>query len=514
MNWKKFKKWIEKNEVLIVILLVVIVMRIPGLFEPNRYADEDIYLALGQGLRKGLVFYRDIHDNKPPLLYLTAALAGNVMWFRFILMAWNLVNVVLVWKLAEKLMKSKWGVILATGLFAFFSSIPLTEGNIANGEVFMIMPVVAGVLLLLHLLPNIKGSELSFATLRTAESSEPSHLRYFLVGGLFSVAFLFKVPALFELLTIIFWLTVYKAKTVRGVLKKIFNKKVWMIVLGFLIPVLLSIIYYWAVGAGESYVRSALGQNIGYLSSWEGESKPFYESGLFVRGMIAMASVGVIWLLRQRLGSNFGLVALWFVGALFGAMLSGRPYPHYLIEVVPPGGLLLGMLVFEKGKKYWMKLVVGVGLIALTFWAVIAYKFWYYKSLPYYKNFVSYVLGNKNEEEYRRFFGEGVVRNYKVAEYILEMTEPEEKIFVWGTEPAIYVLSNRLPVGRYTVAYHVLDFNASEETVDALLKERPRVVVKMVNEKNYFDGLERVLISKYALIKIIGDAHIYLRYTK
>lgn len=54
--WLKLKTGIEKNEGLILILLLVAVLRIPGLFEPNRYADEDIYLTLGQGLRKGLVF--------------------------------------------------------------------------------------------------------------------------------------------------------------------------------------------------------------------------------------------------------------------------------------------------------------------------------------------------------------------------------------------------------------------------------------------------------------------------
>ena len=100
---KKILSFIEKHEALLVILCVVAVLRLPGLFEPNRYADEDIYLTIGRGLARGLVLYRDIFDNKTPLIYLIAMVAGNVMWFRFILMVWNLVNVVLVWKLAEKL---------------------------------------------------------------------------------------------------------------------------------------------------------------------------------------------------------------------------------------------------------------------------------------------------------------------------------------------------------------------------------------------------------------------------
>jgi len=337
-------------------------------------------------------------------------------------------------------------------------------------------------------------------------------LTYFWIGTLFSIAFLFKVPALFELLTVLFWLAIYEAKTVKDALRRIFSRSVWFTVLGFLIPVFLSIGYYWANGAGEAYVRSALGQNIGYLSSWEGESKPFYESGLFIRGAITAASLGVIWLFKKRLGSAFGLVSLWFVGALFGSMLSGRPYPHYLVEVIPPGMILLGMMVYGVKKERWAKLAVGLGLIALTFWAIVAYKFWYYKSIPYYENFIGYVLGNKSDEEYRRFWGEGVVRNYKVAEYIMGMTDPSEKIFVWGTEPAIYVLSDRLPVGRYTVAYHILDFDAADETIEALSKEEPRIIVMMSNEKNMFDELNWIITSEYALVKEIDEAKIYLKH--
>src|SRR3989338_9802284 len=82
----KIAIFIAKYRALIVLFLFIFVLRLPSLMEPHRYADEEIYLTLGQGFRKGLVFYRDIHDNKPPLLYVIAALAGNLFWFRFLLL--------------------------------------------------------------------------------------------------------------------------------------------------------------------------------------------------------------------------------------------------------------------------------------------------------------------------------------------------------------------------------------------------------------------------------------------
>lgn len=490
--WLKLKTGIEKNEGLILILLLVAVLRIPGLFEPNRYADEDIYLTLGQGLRKGLVFYRDIHDNKPPLLYLVAAMAGSVMWFRLILMAWNLVNVVLVWKLAEKLIKSRWLMVLVTGVFGVFTSIPLTEGNIANGEVFMIMPVTAGVLLM------------------WVESNKRVIVwkKWIMAGVLFSLGFLFKVPVLFDLFGVLFWLSVYQVSDWRGWFKWIVDRRLWLVLTGFLVPVLLSIVYYVAEGAGERYLRSALGQNIGYLSSWEGGSGAFYENGLFQRGVVLLVWLIAIWCLRKRLGREFGLASLWLVGGLFGANLAGRPYPHYLIEIVAPASLLIGLVIdrfklIKAGVAFVLALTVGV--------AIWRYEYWYYKSVDYYVNFVMYVTGQKTREDFYDFFGNGVVRNMRVAEYIRQRTDQDAKIFVWGTEPAIYVLSDRLPVGRYTVNYHIRDFDGMSETMAALTKEGPKYIVTIEGELVDRE-LDAYLSAYYLQVMEDGGAVVWRRW--
>src|SRR3989344_7975990 len=100
---KSWWHWLELNEGFILILLLVIILRIPSLAEPYWYGDEGIYLTLGQALRKGLVFYRDIHDNKPPLLYLLAGLAGNVFYFRLLLLAWFSVTVSVFFRLMHLL---------------------------------------------------------------------------------------------------------------------------------------------------------------------------------------------------------------------------------------------------------------------------------------------------------------------------------------------------------------------------------------------------------------------------
>src|SRR4030042_542709 len=275
---------------IIIVVLTLVFLRLPTLFEPHRYADEEIYLVLGQALRRGLVFYRDIHDNKPPLIYLLAALAnGSVAYFRLILLAWNAVNVFLFNLLVKSIMpKNKtWPVGLITFLFAVLTSLPLTEGNIVNGEIFMIMPATLGAYLLWRY--RLKRPPLVFL----------------LAGFSFSLAFLFKVPIIFDLIGIGIFLAFGTAKTFKEKIGFFTSPGFCLLILGFITPILISIVYYYLQGAAQPYVKAALLQNVGYLSSWENkQTNPLLNliySGLFQRTSILLALTLVLLLIQNRL---------------------------------------------------------------------------------------------------------------------------------------------------------------------------------------------------------------------
>lgn len=475
-------KFILKYKFLIIILALVTVLRVPSLFEPNHYADEDIYLTLGQGLRKGLVFYRDIHDNKPPLLYLTAALAGNITGFKLILLAWNSVSVILVWFLAQKLFKSLNLVKLITLIFGVFSTIPLLEGNIANGEIFMIMPAIAAVLILFQRQPN-----------------------YFFAGLLFSVGFLFKVPVLFEFMGILFWLTFYQSKNISLGIKKLFSQDSLFLVFGFILPILGSILYYFVVGAGPAYFKAAFFQNLGYLSSWESRL-PFYQSGLFIRAVILSVCFFLIYLSRKRSTPKFGFIALWFLSSLFGALLSGRPYPHYLVEIILPVCLVLAGLI-NWSKSYFR--VVSSLLLLILISSVFYFKFWHYTTLDYYQNFIKYQLNLINKDQYLSFFGGNVINDQKISAFIQKATQPGDEIFIWGTEPAIYVLSDRLPVGKYTVAYHIVDFQQYDSVYNQLTIDFPKFIVYYPQANPPYPQLDELIARYYRPVGSFGQAILY-----
>lgn len=466
---KNLVKWIEKNEGLILILLLVILLRIPSLYEPYWYGDEGIYLILGQALRKGLVWYRDIHDNKPPLLYLMASLTGTVFYFRLLLIFWFGATTIFFYRLMQVLLPKN----RLAWYFSTLSMIGLTtatEGNIANGEIFMILPIILGFLLILQ------------------------KKLWLLSGILFSLGFLFKVPAIFDLAAAGLFLLL---------IERVECKKIGWLILGFGLPIAITIIYYAFAGGLEPYVRSALMQNIGYLSSWDSG-----QSGLAGRAIVLTISLGTIFICGKKfkLPKMAVLTCWWFLMALFGALLSGRPYPHYLIQPAIPGAILVSWLIFSKNKK--LKILI-LGIIALTTMAYVQIKFWSYPIAAYYKNFGNYLSKKKSVDDYWLFFDDKVKQTYSVAAYLQEKTLPKDRIFIWGDEPMIYALSKRLPVGRYTVAYHVIDFNGYQETMKAWGKNPPKVVIVMDYEIKKFPEMENKLNNDYLFVDKIEHALIY-----
>lgn len=143
------KQIFQKNKFIVTLLFIVFILRIPSLFEPYWYGDEGIYLTLGLAIKKGFLLYRDIFDNKPPLIYLLAAVAnGTMFWFRFLLMISVLATILFFHKLGRALQINDKSIKVSTVVFSLLTTIPFIEGNIANAEIFILLPTILAIYLL------------------------------------------------------------------------------------------------------------------------------------------------------------------------------------------------------------------------------------------------------------------------------------------------------------------------------------------------------------------------------
>ncbi len=456
--------------------ILFFLLRLPSLFEPYWYGDEGIYLALGQGIRHGLVLFQQIHDNKPPTLYYLAALAHTVFGFRLLLLLVMIPTVYFFYRLSFKFLKSKILSQLSTLLFLIITSVPLFEGNIANAEVFMLLPTILAFLIFL----NYKKSSLSFL----------------FSGLLLGLAFTIKVPVAIEFAFLCLWLLIFQKSKI---------KNLFIFSLSFLTPIIIYLIYFAVKGALEPFLFAALLQNFGYLSSWSTSSQQasVASGGLFGRGIILL----VFWLFSfllfhfKKISKNIFFLSAWFFAALFGALLSGRPYPHYLIQVLPPLCLLL---FFFFKSKLWVLFVFSFFIASL-----FRYKFYFYPVFSYYLNFYSYVLGKKNIDNYRKYFSYDMPQNYLLASKIKSLTDPSDKIYVWGDQSFLFPLSDRLPATKYIVSYHVVDFKAHALTMSELKLTTPKLIIYYPEPSRPFPQLDNFIADYYVLIDQIGSAYLF-----
>ena len=336
-------KWAQRREWLVILLAGVVILRIPSLFEPYWYGDEGVYLTIGRAITQGVPLYKGIHDNKPPFLYLLAAIAGgDQFWFKFIALAWSLATVAAFAGLTETVWKGKKRVVVAsTIVFAALSTLPLWEGNIANAELFFLLP---SILAWKYLWSKNGGGWVLFG------------------GILLGLGALFKMPVILEAGV---WPLVWWVKK-----DKDWFKKSVILATGVMLPIAISGAYFVAVGAGREYWMAAWAQNLPYLSSWKAQTG----TGIYsLKGrMLVLAGIATVLIgLRKKLGVTALAIGWWWAVTLFAALLSGRPYPHYLLQAAPATALGVGLLI--SGEK-----AVGVAGVVLIGLILGLFKFWMY----------------------------------------------------------------------------------------------------------------------------------------
>ncbi|MBP9817502.1 glycosyltransferase family 39 protein [Candidatus Shapirobacteria bacterium] len=482
--------WVKKNKFWVFCGFLFLFLRLPTLFEPYWYGDEGIYLVLGNAIRHGWTLYSQIHDNKPPTLYLLAAIGQTVLGFRLLLLVWMVPTLYIFYRLL-KIFFTDYVLRITFILFLVLTSIPLFEGTIANAEIFMLLPTIYGVYLVY---------------LFTQEKQK--NLNHLVVAGLLlGFAFTIKIPVFVEFGFLCFWILIssFSLKKIGSILKSYI-----LLLISFSLPILFYAVYYLVKGVFNDFVFASLLQNFGYLSSWStgSHSGGATSGGLISRAIILLLTWLVIYLFVffKQIKSSFAFVLLWFTATVFGALLSTRPYPHYLIQILPPLILLIGLIIQENTR---LVKAISLGLIFGIVAIFFKYKFYVYPVFSYYQNSYSYILHLKSYFEYQRYFSPDVPALYQTASYIKSNTLPTDKIFVWGDQPFIYALSNRLPVGKFTVAYHVIDFNQYSSIYSKLISEMPKYILDYDSSFRPYPDLHRLLSLYYYPDNQIGKAVIY-----
>ena len=493
IKWlKSLHTWCNKHEWVIFLILLVLVLRLPSFIMPHYYGDEEIYFVMGRAWRSGIPLYKSMFDHKPPLIYIMAGIAPTMLAFRGLLAGLMVLHTLLFWNLA-KLIWDKTRPILAyvsSILFVLITTLPTLEGLTVNAELLMMIPVTAAALILW----NVKQNEWK---------------KYLVAGLLGGIGWLFKIPVVADMIAIGLFFLVFKEKSFKDGVLAILTKSFVAFTVAFVAPLALTFVYYYLKGTGPDYLATVVSVNLGYISSWSTSSYAFnpLKSGLVVRAIYLTIFTLGLYLFRKKLDKSLVFISLWLGFSLFGALLSGRPYPHYLQELAAPAALFIPFIFVAENIISWVLIAIVIGISVMVQMQI---KFWGYPTLSVYKTYIEYVSRRITWTEYLNRF-DNAPRNYETARYLNERLTSEDKIYIWGSDPTIYNLTNKLPSGgKYIVSFHVRDLDKFDYTIENLNVSRPKYIL-LLPEDTMVSELTTMLDHQYMMVKEIRGILIYMR---
>lgn len=457
-----------------IICVFFFLLRFPSLFEPYWYGDEGVYHVLGDAINNGRSLYSEAWDNKPPLLHIIYSILNSDQFLvRSLSLVFGLLSVIVFYILSSRLFQNIKASYISTILFSILFGLPILEGNIANTENFMLLPILVSAF---------------FVYKSTNEKRNDSLI--FLGGLVLGLAFIFKILAIFDFFAFLIFL---KFANTNHSFKKLAN-----FCIGFSLPFLITSLYFLFKGNFYPYIDAVLLSNISYVGHG---NKFIIPQGLLIfKTLILLGSVIALLLKRNFLTRVSLFILLWLFFSIFNSFFSQRPYTHYLLLLLPSFSLLIG-LIYQESKLRKLSLF----LLAFVLFVVTTNFSFFNKTVFYYQNFVSFVTENKSLYSYQRFFDDRTPTDYEIAAYVKFHTDPEDSIFIWGDNPQVYSLSGKLPPGRYATAYHALSYKEGlEETKKALEKSNPKLIIIMPYMKTFPFSL-----SNYVEKIKIDDVTIY-----
>ena len=463
---------------------VVLAQANPFLTLPNRDAGYNLYA--GSLILKGRLPYVDFWNTKGPAIYFLNALGlyfgHGLRWGVWAIEYLFLLGGIL---LLFVVMRRQWGagaaafgvIVAMAGLNAVFTGGNLTE------EYALFFNAVA-----LYLFWS--GS-------RQEAGGGGEAWRWLLIGCMAGLSFSFRannigVPAAIGLAIV---LEALLRRQYLGALRKVL-----LMGAGFLVPVGIGLLYFWARGALGDYVEAVYLYNIRYSGSRGhpvsllfvgfAPDKVGWPAWIALAGALLAVYGAIHKLARRENPSAFELMlaaVLWIEIVL--SSVSWRMFTHYFISWMPAMALLSGWLLAEVVSWVRQKrlsgfmtgtrpgllyggLILGVALVARA------------ELAQYGQTMLQMALHR----------GEGIQYRDYMSDYVIRHTQPGDTIVTWPANAWISFASERESAVRL-VFYPVFDDGTITEQqgkgyLEELMTNRPALIIDCSDLQNEIPSLD------------------------
>jgi hypothetical protein len=515
----------------LVIAAGAFAVRFPGIVQPMG-PDQGVYATIAWALPQGFDLYRDLWEQKPPGIYLTYLSGFTLFGHRtssifLIEYLAAVVTVLAVFDIARRLVSLRFAA-LAAALIAV-GTLPaarLGYGGFAERSVTetFITPLAA-----------------ASAWIAVLALQRGRDYWGFAAGLLIGAAAVYKQTALiyWPALIVWLWLVTGHARAIRFGLYAM---------AGLVIAPSLAIAWLWAEGVlGDAWIALveynlaylALGDR-GFLFSLDRFAHEVWRrmktDEVWALGTLAAFVAVILWRPRSaRPGALALLGIVWLAAALTATLANGpRFFTTYFMPSLVPLSLLGAWLVhYIAGLQSRTRAIAGGLVLALTAMMLVRSGSWN-RTVTATAWDARHLFGQTSRDEYLEPFRSRATRafsatdNARLADYLHDHTQPDERIFVFGMTAGTYFSSGRLPASRFLWAYPSVsnmidrpDFRA--ETLAAeLARNAPRYIVLQRSNGDSFSGwraaeafkappLAALIDSSYREETEIGDFVLYRR---
>ena len=453
---------------LLLILAVVTAVQIRLLNMPLE-RDEGEYAYTGQLMLQGIPPYQEAYNMKWPGTFaayaLIMALFGQTVGgIHAGLILVNLATAALVFLLARRMCRNAGGVV-AAGTCALLSINPGTLGLFAHATHFVMLPALAGIVLLQNL----------------DDDTSPS--RIFSAGLLLGLAALMKQSgAAFGVFAAV-WVVRHEIFRPDWCGRRLMLRLGWL-VLGGILPLVLTCLALKALGVFDrfwlwtfhyarmyaSMITFAQGLNTLHITSVaQFEAAP---------GLWSLAGLGLILLWGER---SLARWRFFIISLLFFSLVAVCPgwyfRRHYFIQLLPVAGLLAAVAFYATSSFFVRRAFFSIPPAAIpslifAFAGVsvlIQGRDIYFRLAPAQ---VCRVIYGANP------FPEAV----EIGRYLASHSAPGARIAVLGSEPQIYFYSHRRSATGYICTYPLMEpqphaVEMQQEMIHEIEKGRPDYVV-------------------------------------
>jgi len=473
----------------LLFLGILIFLFLMPLFTAPFERDQGAYATVARGWLDGALPYRDLWDNKGPLLFLWyvvsfSLLGQNQEAPRMAAALAAALSVPFLWAATRMLFGRREAAVAAIIFALSFSNVYLQVT--ANSEVFMLLPMTAGFWAF------------------TVGAQNNRNMWFLLSGFLTSLAVFTRQSAILTFIGYIGWLAITRLR--RREIRSQQIRALAALTSGGVLGAFPFVIYFTMHHALYDLWYAMFGFNVGWVaeqSFWLKFVPPFFiEPGPVVGGLIFwIAAVLGCWKLWKRKDGPSWLVISLLAASEIAAQVMGKGSAHYSIQLLP-GAAIAAVFGVPRILDYWKNggrtlraVLAGAGTVT-----ILTLLFAYTRPTAESRFMMQYTF---------RDYANDAVDAPAIAKAVTARSAPGDCIYEWGRSSQIYFLADRQPCSRwlYDRPYESRKSMISEVVAD--LRKRKPSVLMVTGEIPVPPELSKLISEDYCYVGQVKYAKLY-----